>query len=289
MKMWNRFKQKSAGVIKIADSDIRKGYSFSEYLFGGLDLSIIFCVGFTEEGSGSSSHKLSSKEKNDYELIMSLLSPGFQYYSKNKNIDLYGYGADTRFPNADGETWNNKISNFFPCSGDLEISRTDLKDVLKDYRKTLGHCQLCSPAVFAPCLEFIIPRIEANLEKNPDNYTTVVFLANESDKGMAKTLDWMVKASNLPLSILILGIGDADFSEFGIFTKDTRKLIGSNLEHIKRDFVNFMKFDGKAVRKNPAQFVEKIFSALPTQIIEYYEMVDRNPGENILDQILSRG
>ena len=58
---------------------------------------------------------------------------------------------------------------------------------------------------------------------------------------MKQTIDCIVEGSKLPLSIVIIGIGDADFTNMDILDGDKKPLINSSGEIRKRDIVQFVE------------------------------------------------
>ena len=54
---------------------------------------------------------------------------------------------------------------------------------------------------------------------------------------LQKTIDEVVKACYLPLSIIIIGIGDEDFNKMEILDADDVPLVSSTGETMKRDIV----------------------------------------------------
>jgi hypothetical protein len=70
---------------------------------------------------------------------------------------------------------------------------------------------------------------------------------------MDKTTDLLVQASMLPLSVIIVGVGNADFSNMNKLDGDGG-LYGSNGVKAMRDIVQFvpfrnMQFDGNMLAK----------------------------------------
>jgi len=70
---------------------------------------------------------------------------------------------------------------------------------------------------------------------------------------MDKTTDLLVQASMLPLSVIIVGVGNADFSNMNKLDGDGG-LYGSNGVKAMRDIVQFvpfrnMQFDGNILAK----------------------------------------
>ena len=92
---------------------------------------------------------------------------------------------------------------------------------------------------------------------------------------MRTTCDKLVEASYLPLSIIIVGIGNDDFDIMDILDGDKNPLKNSWGEFGKRDITQFVKFED--FKKNKAidywtDFTEEVLKEIPTQVEEYYEM-----------------
>jgi len=62
------------------------------------------------------------------------------------------------------------------------------------------------------------------------------------------TVDRIVKASSLPLSIVIVGIGDKDFGLIKSLDSDSQLLKNSNGEQCERDIVDFIKLDNFTIQ-----------------------------------------
>lgn len=54
-----------------------------------------------------------------------------------------------------------------------------------------------------------------------------------------ETKDAIIRASHLPLSIIIVGVGDADFSEMDVLDSDNI-LLSNNGQTASRDIVQFV-------------------------------------------------
>merc|ERR1712066_461211 len=74
-------------------------------------------------------------------------------------------------------------------------------------------------------------------------YYVLLILTDGAITDMAETKDAIVRASSLPLSIIIVGVGNADFSAMDELDSDG-KLMKSNLSGMtaQRDIVQFVPF-----------------------------------------------
>ena len=89
-----------------------------------------------------------------------------------------------------------------------------------------------------------------------------------------QTIDLIVEGSKLPLSIIIIGVGNADFTNMDILDGDKKALINSKGEIRKRDIVQFVPFN-RFKRKNGVndgeELAEEVLKEIPRQIEEYYQ------------------
>ena len=90
---------------------------------------------------------------------------------------------------------------------------------------------------------------------------------------MNETIDSIVEGSKLPLSIVIIGIGNADFTNMVFLDGDKIPLKNFSGEIRKRDivqFVEFKKFKVKNGDNNADELAEEVLKEIPRQIEEYY-------------------
>lgn len=92
---------------------------------------------------------------------------------------------------------------------------------------------------------------------------------------MDKTIDLLVQAATLPLSVIIVGVGNADFGNMNKLDGDSG-LINSKGQRAQRDIVQFvpmrdLQFDGNLLAK-------QLLAELPNQVVQYFRLVNRPPG-----------
>jgi hypothetical protein len=90
------------------------------------------------------------------------------------------------------------------------------------------------------------------------------------------TVDEIVESSSLPISIIIIGIGNADFSAMDFLDADDTRLFSSKYQRFQeRDNVQFVEFN--KFKHNPHLLAKETLEELPTQMIEYYKKRDITP------------
>ena len=71
------------------------------------------------------------------------------------------------------------------------------------------------PTNFFPSIKRVCDIAEA--DKNTMNYHLLLILTDGQITDYRETVDELVKGSQLPMSVIIIGIGDADFSSMAPF------------------------------------------------------------------------
>ena len=92
---------------------------------------------------------------------------------------------------------------------------------------------------------------------------------------MEQTIDKIIQAANLPLSIIIVGVGNANFDAMTKLDGDNG-LYGSNGVKAARDIVQFVPF--RDVKLNGDLLAKELLSELPGQVVQYMSMIGKPPG-----------
>ena len=88
------------------------------------------------------------------------------------------------------------------------------------------------------------------------------------------TIDAIVEASFLPLSIIIIGIGDEDFKKMEILDGDEVPLISSSGQKRIRDLVQFVSFS--KFNNDEKALASEVLAEIPRQIVEYYKFKSKS-------------
>ena len=107
---------------------------------------------------------------------------------------------------------NGQVSHFFPCSGQLDNpSGYQIEGVFKLYDYCLKNVSLSGPTYFAPLIKEAVKQTRDSFASDPNTYSILLILTDGAIHDMAASKDWIVEGSYLPLSIIVIGIGNADF------------------------------------------------------------------------------
>jgi hypothetical protein len=85
---------------------------------------------------------------------------------------------------------------------------------------------------------------------------------------MAKTIDQIVRGSKLPMAVVIVGVGDADFSKMYQLDGDEEPLLSSNLrQYVDADIVQFVRFND--FKHDPEKLAKETLQELPSQLLNF--------------------
>lgn len=234
----NPSNKKIEGQLGLKFKNLEINYSFVEYLQGGMDISLICCVDFTGS-NGIPSHPTSLHYLNPNHNIMNdyqkaILSVGeiLLNYDQDKLVQTYGFGAKPIVNGVKGET-----SHFFPCSGDFNnCSGVGVEGVFDLYKMALNNIELSGPTYFAHLIREMRIFTEKNFAEDENTYTILLILTDGVIHDMSATKNEIVRASGLPLSIIIVGIGNEDFSMMDELDSDDQVNIFSKLFFKRKKF-----------------------------------------------------
>lgn len=158
--------------------------------------------------------------------------------------------------------------------------------ILQAYVNVFPHIQLSGPTNFAPIISRVISFAEQS--KNGDKYFILLMITDGIITDMDNTIAALRKASNLPLlifffdfliffflinyfithrSIIIIGVGNADFSSMEILDDDDNSL------KMARDIVQFVPF--RKFSQSPlADLAKEVLAEVPQQLVQY--MLSKN-------------
>ena len=84
----------------------------------------------------------------------------------------------------------------------------------------------------------------------------------------------IVDASYLPLSIIIIGVGNANFDAMDVLDGDGKVLRNSRGQPAARDIVQFVPFK-KFQSMGPAELSAEVLRELPKQVTDFFSRVGK--------------
>jgi hypothetical protein len=87
---------------------------------------------------------------------------------------------------------------------------------------------------------------------------------------MQKTVNEIVKGSGLPLSIIIVGVGNANFDQMEKLDGDITPLYSMTMQkQVERDIVQFVPFN--QFQNDPVRLAREVLAEIPDQLVGYFQ------------------
>ena len=107
------------------------------------------------------------------------------------------------------------------------------------YQQSLNAVQLYGPTNFAPVINHVAGI--AKTDVTGANYYVLLIVTDGEITDFSNTLSAIVAASYLPMSIIIVGVGEADFGAMDDLDADDN-LLTDGRNRAQRDIVQFVPF-----------------------------------------------
>nr|XP_019954243.1 PREDICTED: copine-7-like [Paralichthys olivaceus] len=258
---------KNSGVVILNDVKLHRVYSFLDYIMGGCQIHFTVAIDFTASNgdprNSCSLHYINPYQPNEYLKALIAVGEICQDYDSDKRFSALGFGA--RIP-PNYEVSHDFAINFNPEDDECE----EIQGVVEAYQNCLPKIQLYGPTNVSPIINRIakLAAGDGNI-KDASRYHILLILTDGVVTDMADTREAIVRASYQPLSIIIVGVGNADFTDMQILDGDDGVLRSPKGEPVLRDIVQFVPFrDFKTA--SPAALAKCVLAEVPKQVVEYY-------------------
>ena len=174
-----------------------------------------------------------------------------------------------------------RVSHFFPLTGDWSnCAGQGIEGVFEIYMNSVlkPRFRMSGPTLFSPMLKQVNLFTKNNFERDRFSYTVMLILTDGVIHDMEETIERIIQGSALPLSIIIVGLGDEDFHYMKILDSDQFALKNEDGEESLRDIVQFIdygEFDGET--KNFEHLAEEVLKEIPSQVCSFYDMSKIQP------------
>lgn len=248
-------------------SIITKNYTFVDYLKAGVEIGLSVAIDFTgsngQPKDPRSLHFISGQEPNQYERAINSCGNIVAYYDYDQLFPCFGFGAKI----------NGQPAPLFNLNFQQDPNINMVENILGAYHNAINVVQLWGPTNFGPIIRTMNQIIKS--ENNKLKYHILMILTDGMIDDIDDTIEELIEGSFLPLSVIIIGVGRADFSSMNALDADDNPLVNSRGVKADRDlvqFVPFLKFES-----NPEKLASEVLYEIPGQILEYYEHNNLDP------------
>ncbi|XP_043914403.1 copine-6 [Protopterus annectens] len=258
---------KNSGVVVLTHCKVEKVHTFLDYIMGGCQIHFTVAIDFTasngEPRNSQSLHYIDSSQPNEYLKALSAVGEICQDYDSDKKFPAFGFGA--RIPP------NYEVSHDFPINFKSDNPECEeISGVIEAYKKCLPKIKLYGPTNVSPIINRIAQLAQDEVKsKVATKYYILLIITDGVVTDMAETREIVVQASHLPMSIIIVGVGNADFTDMRILDGDEGTLLSPKGEPAMRDIVQFVPF--RDFKNAAASALAKcVLAEVPKQVVEYY-------------------
>jgi len=240
--------------------------SFADYLAGGCEIQLGIAIDFTGSNGDprqpGTLHHINPHEKNDYEKAITAIGGVLANYDTDRKFPVWGFGAK----------YSGKVYHLFQCGATAEVD--GIPGVIEAYNKTFQTgLVMSSPTVITQVVDtaaaFARNGQEEAKKEGKLKYSILLILTDGAVSDMNATIASVRAASDAPLSIVIVGIGSADFSAM--------QNLDDRASH--PDIVQFVEFN--AHRNDANSLTQATLHEIPDQLVGYFQRNGIQPSQSV--------
>ncbi|KAM9782612.1 copine-4 [Neosynchiropus ocellatus] len=258
---------KNSGIVILSQCKIIKMHSFLDYIMGGCQIQFTVAIDFTASNgdprNSCSLHYIHPFRPNEYLKALVAVGEICQDYDSDKMFPAFGFGA--QIPP------DFKVSHDFAVNFNEENPEcAGIQGLVEAYQACLPKLQLYGPTNIAPIIQKVAHSASQEVHtKEAMQYFILLILTDGVITDMADTREAIVQASHLPMSVIIVGVGNADFSDMQMLDGDDGILRSPKGEPVLRDIVQFVPFRNFK-HASPAALAKSVLAEVPNQVVDYY-------------------
>ncbi|KAH9754576.1 protein BONZAI 3 [Citrus sinensis] len=253
----------------------KEQYSFLDYISSGFELNFMVAVDFTASNGNprnpNSLHYIDpSGRLNSYQQAITEIGEVIQFYDSDRRFPAWGFG---------GKTFDGTVSHCFNLNGragGFEVGVDGVEGIMAAYASALNNVALAGPTLFGQVINTAARIAGQSLSYDRSKYFVLLIITDGVLTDLQETKDALVRASDLPLSILIVGVGGADFTQMEILDADNGRRLESSTDRVAtRDIVQFVPM--REVHSGQISVVQALLEELPGQFLTYMRCRDIKP------------
>jgi len=258
-------KYTNSGIIEIAWKYVQIN-SFLDFVMGGTEINMVFAIDYTlsngrpdHKGSLHYIHKKSNK-MNEYERAIYTIGNIVAPYDNDQIFPTYGFGAKIEGTHYD----------IFNVNLQQDPGIYSMDNVMMAYKNSLLTVDLHGPTNFTPIISVVCDQMKS--AQNGEKYCILLMITDGEITDMKETVHQMKIACQLPLSIIIIGVGGGDFELMKELDDDEGKLFSRDCVQ----FVRFRDYEDKPIE----ELAKEVLAEVPRQLLGYMNSHKFQPKQN---------
>ncbi|MCL7023180.1 hypothetical protein MKW94_001036 [Papaver nudicaule] len=221
----------------------------------GLESSnLIVGIDFTKSNEKSGAKSFNNKclhsiggSRNPYEQAISIIGRTLSSFDEDNLIPCFGFG--------DASTGDTDVFSFYREEKKVCVG---FEEALMRYREMVPHVRLWGPTSFAP----IIDMATTIVHQSGGQYHVLLIIADGQVSNEQDNIRAIVKASEYPLSIVLVGVGDGPWETMEKFDDNIPARAFDNFQ-----FVNFTEIMSKNLpeQRKETEFALSALMEIPSQ------------------------
>ncbi|KAI5424220.1 protein BONZAI 3 isoform X1 [Lathyrus oleraceus] len=253
----------------------KEQFSFIDYISSGFDLNFMVAIDFTASNGNpqqpDSLHYINASGRlNAYQKAIMEVGEVIQFYDSDKMFPAWGFG---------GTVQSGALSHCFNLNGGAPgCSEVEgVEGIMDAYASALHTVRLSGPTLFGPVINMAAQMATESLSSyNSTKYYVLLIITDGIVTDLQESINAVVNASDLPLSILIVGVGGADFSGMEVLDADSGPRLRSSTGRVAaRDIVQFVPM--REVQRGQISVVQALLEELPDQFLSFMRSRDIKP------------
>ncbi|KAG6646153.1 hypothetical protein CIPAW_08G174400 [Carya illinoinensis] len=254
---------------------------FLDYVSCGFELNFMVAVDFTASNGNprnpDSLHYIDPfGQMHSYQKAIMEAGEVVQFYDSDRRFPAWGFG---------GKTFDGTISHCFNLNGSagsLEVK--GVEGIMSAYASALHNVTLAGPTLFGQVIKTAAQIASQSVSYNNKKYFVLLIITVNRIinfiygvlTDLKEMKDALVKASDLPLSILIVGVGGVDFGRMEVLDANKGQRLESSTDRVAtRDIVQF--FPMRDVHGGHIYVVQALLKELPGQFLTSMRCRDIKP------------
>ena len=144
-------------------------------------------------------------EHNQYAKSINICGKILNEYANDKVYPVYGFGGVPEN--------SNSVSHCFNINGKKDPNISGIDEVISTYFNCLSTVKFVGPTYFKFILKSMLDSVKRKLSSESFNYHVFLILTDGRVDDMPETIDLIIELSKMPISIIIAGVGNADFGK----------------------------------------------------------------------------
>jgi Copine/C2 domain len=233
---------------------------FVDYVSGGCQLNVTIGIDFTGSngdpripGTLHYHNRNDPSFRNDYEKAIAAIVSILAKFDSDQMFPVYGYGAK----------YGGEVRHCFQCGPTEEVH--GVQGVLDAYRSVFSSGLIMSgPTDITELLQTAAARAQSAQEeaasRGQQAYTILLVLTDGAVSDIQKTANVLSQISNTPMSVVIVGVGNADFAGM-------RFLDDASMG--QKDITQFVQFNRHS--RDSVALTSETLHEIPNQLVGYFQ------------------